>query len=428
MSEDSHEDDCGVCGTGGNLICCDACPLAFHGGCIGYHSLDIIGDDDSWYCWMCSKMKKKNFRYDTTPVKFSIGDTVYVSLSDECIEYVPTTLENVLSGGNKLRFKISTTGDTLFARVSSKRIWRGDVNKYTLVGPGKVKKPAFHDVAVDFSKKKEYELFLEKKKASKSQHASPSKPSQQSQKSKDESKKRKAEASTSSGKKNKVMKSPVAAGSKAPLSDNSAANVLKTLANLPSQKEPAKKSASPVEEPRIAMLQMTEKARNISKGDIVEVWMNATKKSPGGWVAGTVCEVCILEAGALPPYFAFILVSFNGLKFPNADPDRELYREWRTLALPVQSENSLTYQIQVRIPQEGRRDGPLTKGTRVEAFYNGVNCPGTIEKVQQTRLFHVAFDDPCVNSQVKSVAFAQSVLRLAHKDEKSFHGMLGTAP
>lgn len=425
MSEDSHEDDCGVCGTGGNLICCDKCPLAFHGGCIGYHSLDIIGDDESWYCWTCSKANKKNFRYDTTAVNFPIGDTVYVSLSHNCLEYVPATVESALSGGNKLRFKTMTSGDTLFARVSSKRIWRGDVNKHTLIGPGKVKKPAFHNVAVDFSKREEYESFLEKKKkALKSQCASPSKPSQPSQKSKDDSKKRKAEVATPNGKKSKVMKT--VPGSKAPLSDNSAANVLKTLANLPPPKEPPKKSKSPVEEPNIAMLQMTEKARNISKGDIVEVWMNATQKSPGGWVPGTVCEVCILEAGALPPYFAFILVSFNGLKFPTADPDREFYREWRTLALPIQSENSQTYQIQVRIPQHGRRDGSLTKGTRVEAFYNDVNCPGTIEKVE-SGLYRVAFDEPSLNGQVKFASLAQSVLRLAHKDDQAFHGMLGTA-
>ena len=50
--EDPNLDACVLCGLGGNLLCCDACPAAFHLRCIGEGSKTI--PDGEWLCAECS--------------------------------------------------------------------------------------------------------------------------------------------------------------------------------------------------------------------------------------------------------------------------------------------------------------------------------------------------------------------------------------
>ncbi len=36
IRDDRNEEQCGACGKGGDLICCERCPAAFHAPCAGY--------------------------------------------------------------------------------------------------------------------------------------------------------------------------------------------------------------------------------------------------------------------------------------------------------------------------------------------------------------------------------------------------------
>ncbi|KAL3824384.1 hypothetical protein ACJIZ3_020413 [Penstemon smallii] len=49
--ETSQKDDylCGICGSGGNLVCCDNCPDTFHPECLSEKNLP----EGSWYCERC---------------------------------------------------------------------------------------------------------------------------------------------------------------------------------------------------------------------------------------------------------------------------------------------------------------------------------------------------------------------------------------
>lgn len=53
-AQDGNSDECAICGLGGLLICCDACPRAYHAECIG-HEQPADDDESDWFCPPCSR-------------------------------------------------------------------------------------------------------------------------------------------------------------------------------------------------------------------------------------------------------------------------------------------------------------------------------------------------------------------------------------
>ena len=399
---DSNIDMCAVCGLFGNLICCDTCPMSFHAECIGYSSLDFIGDDQEWSCWECCRKRPNvSFLYDTTPVFPEKGTYVYVATQHSCLSYVRGQVHSCREDEIGLQLKCQGKHINFDIGRKDKRIWRGQCPvkkasryKMLLEEPNGKYVPAFHKVD------SEKVLAMPQN----SQHAPAPAKQPKAEKPKPKEKRGREEP-------------PARLDTK--LSDLSAAEVLGSL-HIPQQTTKAVLSSMQ----RSNRLKMTALAMKLKEGDKVEVWIEATDSTPGGWAPGTLSKIVMVGDGSLYPFFSFYLVKFDHL---DVTIHGELYSEWRPLAHNATNGQSHGISVQVRAEQK-KKPHHLTVvrvGDMIEARINGFSCPGIVRKIDDKHKCTIEFQSPHLNRRHKiPMPHSASLKRQA---EEPFHGMLSIA-
>ncbi|KAG5120311.1 hypothetical protein JHK82_034731 [Glycine max] len=107
---DKNDDSCGLCGEGGELICCDNCPSTFHLACL---STQEIPDGD-WYCTNCTCRICGNLVIDK--------DTSDAHDSLQCSQCEHKYHEKCLEDRDKQEVAIS---DTWFCGQSCQEVYSG---------------------------------------------------------------------------------------------------------------------------------------------------------------------------------------------------------------------------------------------------------------------------------------------------------------
>uniref|UniRef100_A0A0D9VYZ0 PHD-type domain-containing protein n=1 Tax=Leersia perrieri TaxID=77586 RepID=A0A0D9VYZ0_9ORYZ len=112
-TDDPNDDTCGICGDGGNLICCDGCPSTFHMSCL---ELEALPSDD-WRCAKCScKFCQEYSSQDTQDIADSLLCTCF-----QCEEkYHPGCSPEVTNESNA-----SGQAGNLFCRQSCRLLSEG---------------------------------------------------------------------------------------------------------------------------------------------------------------------------------------------------------------------------------------------------------------------------------------------------------------
>ncbi|KAF7822642.1 increased DNA methylation 1 isoform X1 [Senna tora] len=95
--DDKNDDSCGLCGDGGELICCDNCPSAFHLACLSTQEIP----EGNWYCPNCTCRICENFVND----KEASGD--YDAL--QCVQCEHKYHGKCLNGRDKPEEEVSHT-------------------------------------------------------------------------------------------------------------------------------------------------------------------------------------------------------------------------------------------------------------------------------------------------------------------------------
>ncbi|KAL7084603.1 hypothetical protein ACP275_14G232700 [Erythranthe tilingii] len=85
---DDNGDECCLCKMGGNLICCDGCPAAFHSRCVGVVSSQL--PEGEWYCPECSINKDRPWNKMGKSIRGaeSLGTDPYGRRFHSCCDYL----------------------------------------------------------------------------------------------------------------------------------------------------------------------------------------------------------------------------------------------------------------------------------------------------------------------------------------------------
>lgn len=107
---DKNDDSCGLCGEGGELICCDNCPSTFHLACLSTQEIP----DGNWYCTNCTCRICGSLVFDK--------DTSDAHDSLQCSQCEDKYHEKCLKDRDKLEGAVS---DTWFCGQSCQEVYSG---------------------------------------------------------------------------------------------------------------------------------------------------------------------------------------------------------------------------------------------------------------------------------------------------------------
>ncbi|CAA0840148.1 Acyl-CoA N-acyltransferase with RING/FYVE/PHD-type zinc finger domain [Striga hermonthica] len=89
-SSEENDDLCSICEDGGNLLCCNKCPRAFHPVCVGLSSLP----EGTWYCKYCKNMFEREKFAERNANAIAAGRVpgadALAEITQRCIRIVPT--------------------------------------------------------------------------------------------------------------------------------------------------------------------------------------------------------------------------------------------------------------------------------------------------------------------------------------------------
>ncbi|KAF5931046.1 hypothetical protein HYC85_031919 [Camellia sinensis] len=95
LSAEENDDLCSICADGGDLLCCDNCPRAFHTECVSLPSIP----SGTWYCKYCENMfqKEKFVEHNANAVAAGriAGIDPLEQITKRCIRIVETTETDV---------------------------------------------------------------------------------------------------------------------------------------------------------------------------------------------------------------------------------------------------------------------------------------------------------------------------------------------
>ncbi|XP_042574092.1 autoimmune regulator-like [Cyprinus carpio] len=104
MDVESNDDECTVCKDGGELICCDGCPRAFHLNCLVPPLTSI--PSGTWRCQLCQSNRAKDRTY--TPLQPAVHPPVTETSSSSAVDFsffssLSSTSLSTVSGGKSVQ-------------------------------------------------------------------------------------------------------------------------------------------------------------------------------------------------------------------------------------------------------------------------------------------------------------------------------------
>ena len=124
--DDGHFEICPHCGLGGDVICCESCPMVAHPKCVG---MDSIPEED-WHCYTCTeKAKASKMQLETeshSDKTTTINDEAESGVSsDQLTEALATMLEELKS--SRQRNQVSVVLGTKIIREFDGKPYTGEV-------------------------------------------------------------------------------------------------------------------------------------------------------------------------------------------------------------------------------------------------------------------------------------------------------------